>query len=174
MASVEWHKKECLEIEVFSKFLDNTFDTNDLMFFLYLRSLIEKELELSFTNLKEQNLSTVNSKAIGRFSNVSPIDRKRINTHEVDTRNIFLSRKECAKLIEIFFEELANSKDRLHKLFSEKKVSSPRSKEEYVNGSEFMLMMVMEFKRNRAANGGLSGERVKESMSEAVKPELER
>lgn len=128
MASIEWHKKECLEVEVFSKFLDNTFDTNDLMFFLYLRSLIEKELELSFTNLKEQNLSTVRPKAVGRFSNISAIDKKRINTHEVDTRNIFLSTKECAKLVGIFFEELANSKDRLRKLFGEKKVSSPRSK----------------------------------------------
>lgn len=47
-------------------------------------------------------------------------------------------------------------------------------KEEYVNGSEFMLMMVMEFKRNRVGSGELSGERLKKSIGEAVKPELER
>jgi len=50
-----------LEADVFCKFLEETFDNKDLIFFLYIRSLIEKELDLRFNDLKEQNLKSKNN-----------------------------------------------------------------------------------------------------------------
>ena len=78
----------------------------------------------------------------------------------------------------MFFEEWSESKERLSALFNEKKIQSPRSKKEYVNGSEFLLMMMMEFKSNRIINVSqktyLSKEVLNANINEAVKPELER
>lgn len=59
VASIEYHRKQCLEADIFSKFMDETFDNKDLIFFLYIRSLIEKELDLHFNDLKEQNLKSI-------------------------------------------------------------------------------------------------------------------
>ncbi len=58
VASIEHHRKQCLEADIFCKFMEETFDQKDLIFFLYIRSLVEKELDLRFNDLKEQNLKS--------------------------------------------------------------------------------------------------------------------
>ena len=58
VSSIEFHRKQCLEADIFSKFMEETFDNKDLIFFLYIRSLIEKELDIHFADLKEQNLKS--------------------------------------------------------------------------------------------------------------------
>ena len=59
VASIEYHRKECLEADIFCKFMEETFDNKDLIFYLYIRSLIEKELDLHLNDLKEQNLKSI-------------------------------------------------------------------------------------------------------------------
>jgi hypothetical protein len=39
------------EIKIFSKFLNEEYDTDDLIFFLFVRSCIEKEMKIMFLNL---------------------------------------------------------------------------------------------------------------------------
>ena len=49
IASVDHHKKESLLVETFSKFITvEEFDSRDLIFFLYVRFLIEKEIGFKF------------------------------------------------------------------------------------------------------------------------------
>ena len=130
VASIEYHRKQCLEADVFCKFMEETFDNKDLIFFLYIRSLIEKELDLHFNDLKEQNLkSNMVINALEKFAKVlyAAKEKKSISTHEVDTRNVFLNEKECEKLSSIFFEELTESKTRLIEQFSENMIQSPNS-----------------------------------------------
>jgi len=40
---------------------------------------------------------------------------------------VFLNEKECAKISEVFFEEISESKKRLNEQFNENFVNSPRS-----------------------------------------------
>lgn len=54
-------------------------------------------------------------------------EKKSISNHEVDTRNVFLNEKECAKLSSVFFEELNESKERLAEQFNENMIQSPNS-----------------------------------------------
>jgi hypothetical protein len=51
--SVETLRKECLAVELFGKFLGEVYSTRELIFFLYTRAQIEKEMDLRFTNLVE-------------------------------------------------------------------------------------------------------------------------
>ena len=48
LMSVEYFKVKYKEIEIFNKFLNEEFDTDDLIFFLFVRSCIEKEMKMMF------------------------------------------------------------------------------------------------------------------------------
>ena len=43
-------RKDHLEVEVFARFLEEFYDPDDLLFFLYVRSVIQKLLGISFRN----------------------------------------------------------------------------------------------------------------------------
>ena len=100
--------------------MEEAFDRKDLTFYLYIRSLIEKELELHFNDLKDQNVRS-NHKCVIIENLVKTLnkEKKSGSTHEVDTRKIYLTEKEVMKLSSIFFEELNDSKKRLIKQFKE-------------------------------------------------------
>jgi hypothetical protein len=48
LLSVDHYKTLSKEIEIFSKFLNQEYDTDDLIFFLFVRSCIEKEMKIMF------------------------------------------------------------------------------------------------------------------------------
>lgn len=48
LLSLDYYKKNDKEIEIFSKFLNEEYDTEDLIFFLFVRSCIEKESKIMF------------------------------------------------------------------------------------------------------------------------------
>ena len=43
-------RKESLEVEIFARFLEEYYDPDDLLFFLYVHSVVEKELAVNFVN----------------------------------------------------------------------------------------------------------------------------
>lgn len=43
-------RKEHLEVEVFARFLEEFYDPDDLLFFLYVRSVVQKEIGINFRN----------------------------------------------------------------------------------------------------------------------------
>eukprot|EP00945_MAST-04E_sp_MAST-4E-sp1_P006562 g6562.t1 len=43
-------RKEFLEVEIFARFLEEYYDPDDLLFFLYVHSVVEKELSVNFVN----------------------------------------------------------------------------------------------------------------------------
>ncbi len=49
MASVEYHSKESPDVLLFSKFLAEEYETAVLVFFLYLRHLLEREVKVKFS-----------------------------------------------------------------------------------------------------------------------------
>lgn len=97
IASVDHHKKESLLVETFAKFIiSEEFDSRDLIFFLYVRFLIEKEIGFKF--FVPSLPSAPNKKP-------SP------SQGEVDQRTVFLNMRICKKIAKIFFEEEKSTLD---------------------------------------------------------------
>jgi len=48
LMSIDYFKEFSHEIEIFTKFLTEEYDTDDLIFFLFVRSCIEKEMKIMF------------------------------------------------------------------------------------------------------------------------------
>ena len=46
--SVEFYRRSSLEVEMFARFLQEFYDYADLLFFLYVRSVVSKVLNVSF------------------------------------------------------------------------------------------------------------------------------
>jgi len=48
LLSVDFYKQKFRDVEIFSKFLNEVYDQDDLIFFLFVRSCIEKEMKMMF------------------------------------------------------------------------------------------------------------------------------
>lgn len=48
LVSVDYFKDKNKEVEIFSKFLSEEFDADELIFFLFVRTCIEKEMKIMF------------------------------------------------------------------------------------------------------------------------------
>ena len=77
--SLEAFCRSYTEVQVFTKFLTEQYDRDDLVFFLFLRANLEKELKIHFTPVHAGD-KTVK-----------------------DTRNLFLTFKQCAKVTKSVF-----------------------------------------------------------------------
>ncbi|CAI2359702.1 unnamed protein product [Moneuplotes crassus] len=85
ICSIELHRRASQEADLFASFLSQKYDARDLVFFLYTRCLLEKEIGVKFS----------------AFGKVNPIK-------VTDPRNVSLSMKTCKKIAQIFFEEDEN------------------------------------------------------------------
>ena len=56
LISVEFYKSKFKEIEIFNKFINEEFDTDDLIFFLFVRSCIEKEMKIMFIESAREDI----------------------------------------------------------------------------------------------------------------------
>jgi len=52
-ASVDFHKQESPEVHLFYQFLTLKTDNKELLFYLYVRSMVEKEMGVSFARVKD-------------------------------------------------------------------------------------------------------------------------
>lgn len=72
ICSLEYHRKDMVESDLFANFLSRKYDTRDLVFYLYTRCLLEKELGVKFSS----------------YGKVNPIKT-------IDPRNLKLTMKIC-------------------------------------------------------------------------------
>ena len=54
--STDYFKTGSKEIKIFSKFLNEEYDTDDLIFFLFVRSCIEKEMKIMFIEKAKEEI----------------------------------------------------------------------------------------------------------------------
>lgn len=80
LMSVDFYKGKYREIEIFSKFLNEEYDADDLIFFLFVRSCIEKEMKIMFIEKAREEIKT-------QFNE---------NKDEADT-DVYLNVKNCLK-----------------------------------------------------------------------------
>ena len=51
LLSLEFHKNQYYEIDIFNSFFNQTYDNRELMFYLFMRSICEKEINVVITRL---------------------------------------------------------------------------------------------------------------------------
>ena len=89
IASADFHSQSSFEADLFTKFLSEEYDQKDLIFFLYLRKLLEKELKVKFSLF-----GTVSGRQV------------------TEIRTLELTYKQCHKLSSIFFDTDSQGHDR--------------------------------------------------------------
>lgn len=58
LITVDYYRYYSKDVEIFAKFLDETYDTDDLIFFLFVRSCIEKEMKINFLQKAKEELNS--------------------------------------------------------------------------------------------------------------------
>lgn len=80
LMSVEFYKLKFKEIEIFYKFLNEEYDADDLIFFLFVRSCIEKEMKIMFIEKAREEIKVQYNE----------------NRDDIDTE-VYLNVKNCLK-----------------------------------------------------------------------------
>jgi hypothetical protein len=80
LISVEFYKSKFKEIEIFNKFLNEEYDADDLIFFLFVRSCIEKEMKIMFIEKAREEIKVQYNE----------------NRDDIDTE-VYLNVKNCLK-----------------------------------------------------------------------------
>ena len=78
LASVEQHRETCPEVNLFYKFITQEYQLKELLYFLYVRSLAERELSIPIVKLPSSQ----------------------------DIRSLKISSKKCYKIAKIYFENV--------------------------------------------------------------------
>ena len=69
LMSIDYHKEINREVAIFTKFLTQEYDTDDLIFFLFVRSCIEKEMKIMFIEKAREDMKMHASEEKDSFSN---------------------------------------------------------------------------------------------------------
>ena len=78
LASTEQHRQTSAEVNLFYSFLIQTYPLKELLYYLYVRSLAEKELALMITKLPSNQ----------------------------DIRSVMITNKKCFKIAKMYFENV--------------------------------------------------------------------
>ena len=81
LASTEQHRQSSAEVNLFYQFLTQAYSLKDLLYYLYVRSLAEKELSLLIPKLPSNQ----------------------------DVRTVMMTNKKCFKLAKIYFQNVLAS-----------------------------------------------------------------
>lgn len=129
ICSIEYHRKNWTEADLFANFLSQKYDTRDLVFFLYTRCLLEKEIGIKFS-------------AYGKINPIKTIDPREVN----------LSMKTWRKMAKIFFEEEENElKNFLASI--QRKIDETGSKR--IQCISFLHLLLDEFHISKNTNSSL-------------------
>lgn len=131
VSSLEYHRKEMIEADLFANFLTQKYDTRDLVFFLYTRCLLEKELDIKFS----------------AYGKVSPIKT-------VDPRTLTLSMKTCRKISTIFFEEDEGELNNfLNSVQAKIDENTEATGEKRIQSTAFLILLLDEFHASKDTSG---------------------
>lgn len=140
--SVDKLRNETLEVGIFARFLDETYDVDDLLFFLYVRSVIQKELNINFRG----NWSE------GRPGNA---DGSRTTGHPASP--VYLSARDCAFVARIVF---GSELDPLYRTFmkmiegalNSSSVGSKRNENRRIELATFLHLALIEYHETRPSD----------------------
>ena len=79
LISVDYYRNYNKDVSIFAKFLDETYDLDDLIFFLFVRSCIEKEMKIMFIEKVKEDI------------------KLKFNENKYEENEIYLNNKICLK-----------------------------------------------------------------------------
>ena len=133
ISSIDYHKRNSTEAGLFASFLSQKYDTRDLVFFLYTRCLLEKELGVKFS----------------AYGKVNPIKVS-------DPREISFSMKTCRKIANIFFwedeNELNNFLEAVQRKIDETTEETGSKK---IQSTLFLILLLDEFHISKNLNSSI-------------------
>lgn len=88
------HRQDNLEVELFARFLQEFYDQDELLFFLYVKSVIGRVLRINF---KTRWLSNLNYSCSNHSLN------SRLNSFTGANKNIWMSLKECTQVARVVY-----------------------------------------------------------------------
>lgn len=112
LISADYYKDKSREIEIFIKFLNEEYDSEDLIFFLFIRTCIEKEKKILFFEKAKEEIALLLYE----------------DKDQVDTE-LYLNMNSCEKIAKIVFgkeiesdnEMIINFKNKIEKFFNYEK-----------------------------------------------------
>lgn len=132
---MEFHKKQSLEAELFAKFLSEKYDTRELVFFLYVRCLLEKELAIKFSGY-------------GKIEVVKTTDPRSLN----------LNMKTCRKIAQIFFEQDDNELNAFLQIVQDKiDQNFNETGDKKIQCTKYLLLLLEEFHASKNTNRNMGG-----------------
>jgi hypothetical protein len=136
ISSIDFFKNKDIIISIFSKFLNEELDSDDLEFYLYVRSCIEKELNIMFIELARQQIR----KGTG------------LNQEEKSCLNI----KSCLNLANNIYgdeqEELLNSfMNKIEEILTEQKNNGV--KKNLIEADKILYITLNDYHENKNNNG---------------------
>lgn len=146
--NVHVHRNDRLEVEMFARFLEQQFDSDDLLFFLYVRSVVQKEMGVSFRSRWSELGASANNPVSPRSSYIPPPGNGA-------PAPLFLTFKECQMVARTIFGSEA---DPLYKTFlsmidrnmaSQDQVD-PRSRR--IEATQFLHLALVEYHETRPAD----------------------
>ncbi len=130
-------RRQFLEVEIFARFLEEFYDHDDLLFFLYVRSVIQKELNVPFR---------------ARWSEFG----RGANSKEKLPRAVYLTHKDCQTVARIVF---GSDADPLYKAFlgvveaalqgQDRRTSGGQGDSRRIEVTQFLHLALTEYRETR-------------------------
>jgi hypothetical protein len=140
LTSVEFFKTKFKEIEIFYKFLNEEYDTDDLIFFLFVRSCIEKEMKIMFIEKAREEIKIQYNE----------------NREDIDTET-YLNVKNCLKIANTIF---GNEEEILLNSFMEKieknLISNQKKGKNLIKASTILEITLEDYHESRKLYGQTS------------------
>jgi len=138
--SVEYYKTKFKEIEIFNKFLNEEYDPDDLIFFLFVRSCIEKEMKIMFIEKAREEIKVQYNE----------------NRDDIDTE-VYLNVKNCLKIANTIF---GNEEEILLNSFMEKieknLISNQKKGKNLIKASTILEITLEDYHESRKLYGQTS------------------
>eukprot|EP00743_Colponemidia_sp_Colp-15_P007046 GILK01007603.1.p1 GENE.GILK01007603.1~~GILK01007603.1.p1 ORF type:complete len:604 (+),score=56.26 GILK01007603.1:129-1940(+) len=137
--SIEWHRGELLEAELMSQFLTEAFDTDDLLFFLYVRSIVCKELGVVLVppppNQRQSHTRMSSPRLISRETD--------------DSRGIFLTSTACSLVIRALFGPDQEAMQHKFCRMVELHIDRVGREDRRINLTQFLFLTLHEYHQTR-------------------------
>lgn len=135
--SVDYYSKTNDEIDVFSRFLNEEYESDDLEFFLYVRSCIEKEMNMMFIEIARENM-------------------KKQYLEDYECNDFLLNIKSCLSVANAIYgneeEDLLNSfMKQIEEILSNQR--NMGQKKNFIKASQILMITLNDYREHKVKQG---------------------
>ena len=138
--------KNCKLIKIFSKLLSEKYNKRDMIFFIYVRSQVEKEMNVKFTELqkcKHKLVYLIGGQYI--YGRIEPL----ITPVEIDSRNVYISQRVGKSIGYAIFKQNQELYAELLKEIEERTIKAKEKEDRLISAIEFLYITLNKFHNSR-------------------------